>query len=422
MTLGSLSPHNNFYEISAGTLSFTGLLIEPDDTPPVPAGFTGDWNAAWRNAKNKNELQPGLHVARSSTNTDTTAGSFSGVVSNARLTISGTATVNIAGGLYNSTGFTPTTGTHAGIPQPGGTGLIEMNGGALTAASFLNGAAANATFPGTGSATYNQTGGTASVGHVTGTGTVNVSGGTMTVGSLRQSAVNISGNGLVTVTPDSTAAGTSVVNAVSITGSGKLDLKDNKLVTATPAGTFVGGAYNGVAGLVDTARGNAGNALWNGPSGITTTDTRAINNGDLVSIGVAKVSDVRTVADTETTTFAGQTVLGSDTLAMATWGGDANLDGKINIDDYGRIDGNVGQSGTVFGWSRGDFNYDGKINIDDYGIIDGNINRQSGVFATASGAMDGVAAVPEPAGFALAALGAASLLRRQRLSRRRVTS
>jgi hypothetical protein len=53
-----------------------------------------------------------------------------------------------------------------------------------------------------------------------------------------------------------------------------------------------------------------------------------------------------------------------------TWQGDANLDGKINVDDYGQIDFHVGSSGSVFGWFNGDFNYDGKINIDDYGVID----------------------------------------------------
>jgi hypothetical protein len=48
---------------------------------------------------------------------------------------------------------------------------------------------------------------------------------------------------------------------------------------------------------------------------------------------------------------------------MYTYGGDANLDGKITVDDYGRIDFNVGL-GTA-GWYNGDFNYDGKITVDD---------------------------------------------------------
>src|SRR4030095_1458345 len=113
---------------------------------------------------------------------------------------------------------------------------------------------------------------------------------------------------------------------------------------------------------------------------------------------------------------------GSDSIAMVTWGGDANLDGKINIDDYGLIDGNVSKAGTVFGWNKGDFNYDGKINIDDYGIIDGNISRQTGVFATAGNAatLEGIAAVPEPGstGLLIGALGY-SLTRASRRRRRR---
>ena len=81
---------------------------------------------------------------------------------------------------------------------------------------------------------------------------------------------------------------------------------------------------------------------------------------------------------------------------MVTWGGDANLDGKINIDDYGQIDFNVGSSGSVFGWYNGDFNYDGKINIDDYGIIDFNVTAQNLIFPTGAGLEGAAAAVPEP--------------------------
>jgi len=92
---------------------------------------------------------------------------------------------------------------------------------------------------------------------------------------------------------------------------------------------------------------------------------------------------------------------------MFTYGGDATLDGKINIDDYVKIDSGIASGLT--GWANGDFNYDGKVNIDDYTtVIDANIGNQSGVFPTGGGiegASSGVAAVPEPASISLLALG-----------------
>jgi hypothetical protein len=87
------------------------------------------------------------------------------------------------------------------------------------------------------------------------------------------------------------------------------------------------------------------------------------------------------------------------------------------------IDSHVGQSGTAFGWHNGDFNYDGKINIDDYGIIDGNIGAQGAPIPTAllaGGAvtLDGVSAVPEPGSLGLIAVIGAGMLGRRRRHRR----
>src|SRR4029434_6440287 len=78
------------------------------------------------------------------------------------------------------------------------------------------------------------------------------------------------------------------------------------------------------------------------------------------------------------------------------YGGDANLDGKINVDDYGRIDFNI-NLGTS-GWYNGDFNYDGKINVDDYGIIDFNAGVQGAPIVSAADApvSAGLSSVPEP--------------------------
>src|SRR5438067_4951862 len=106
---------------------------------------------------------------------------------------------------------------------------------------------------------------------------------------------------------------------------------------------------------------------------------------------------------------------------MYTYGGDANLDGKIEIADYGQIDFNV-PLGTN-GWFNGDFNYDGKIDISDYGIIDFNIGIQGPQFPTASGggglggSVANVAAVPEPASVALIGAAACGVLLRRRRAR-----
>jgi len=145
-------------------------------------------------------------------------------------------------------------------------------------------------------------------------------------------------------------------------------------------------------------------------------------NGNLHSIGVAKASDALPASATTTVTWAGQVVTGTDTLVMYTYGGDANLDGKINVDDYIKIDSGIASGLT--GWVNGDFNYDGKVNIDDYTtVIDANIGNQGAAFPTAGGieggvggGLSGVSAVPEPASISLLGIAAVGMLKRRRRS------
>src|SRR5205807_6946084 len=123
------------------------------------------------------------------------------------------------------------------------------------------------------------------------------------------------------------------------------------------------------------------------------------------TLGVASASQVKSINPGDTAVWNGQSVTGSDTLVMFTYAGDATLDGKINVDDYGRIDFNVGL-GTA-GWYNGDFNYDGKINVDDYGIIDFNVGIQGpplggGPEIAATPRVARLTTVPEPEPPALA--------------------
>jgi autotransporter-associated beta strand protein len=249
------------------------------------------------------------------------------------------------------------------------------------------------------------------------TGNTTVINGKLVLGqSLTTSPlITLQNSAVVELSP--TGNGTSVLQTVGIVlgASNKIDVQNNKLVTADPVGSWNGSTYTDVAGLIRSGRNGGG---WTG-SGIVTSQSSA-TGGNFTSIGIATAAQVKGISATDTTLWAGQTVSGSDTLVMYTYGGDANLDGKINVDDYGRIDSNIGL-GTR-GWYNGDFNYDGKVNVDDYGIIDSNIGVQGPPFSTGVGSgADNltVTAVPEPAAISSFSLAAAVFLRRRRGSSKR---
>jgi hypothetical protein len=100
------------------------------------------------------------------------------------------------------------------------------------------------------------------------------------------------------------------------------------------------------------------------------------------------------------TEFAGHAVGLSDILLKYTWNGDANLDGRVNADDYFRID--AGFLGKSKGFRNGDFNLDGKVNADDYFKIDSAMLGQKGTMQSVHAALSASAvpnAVPLPGAF-----------------------
>jgi hypothetical protein len=259
--------------------------------------------------------------------------------------------------------------------------------------------------------------GTADVGDVNVSGTTGVgpSPAQLNAQYVRGGTLSIM-SGTAFLKDNGNAAGVSRVANLTIGAGGHLDIRDNHvIVTTTPTGTWNGAAYTDLQGHVATGRNGNTLPLWDGPTGIITSRTDATTS-NYTSIGIAKASDVRPATATATEMWAGQTITGTDTLIMYTYGGDANLDGKINILDYVLID--QGLAASLTGWSNGDFNYDGKINILDYApIIDSNIGTQGAPFFSAGGlggSATGITAVPEPATAALMILPALLHLRRRR--------
>jgi hypothetical protein len=82
--------------------------------------------------------------------------------------------------------------------------------------------------------------------------------------------------------------------------------------------------------------------------------------------------------------------------------GDANLDGRVDINDLTIVLTNYGQTGMT--WTQGDFTDDGKVDINDLTIV---LTRYGQTVASA-GAGSNVSAVPEPSTLLLLGLALAA--------------
>ncbi|MEA2707532.1 MAG: hypothetical protein QOF78_133 [Phycisphaerales bacterium] len=163
---------------------------------------------------------------------------------------------------------------------------------------------------------------------------------------------------------------------LAIAAGARLDLTDNDLVidytgATSPLGASDGSQYSGVSGLI--ARGsNAG--TWDGAGGIGTS-MPAAGVDFLTTLGVGEAAQVLDLSAGQTALWEGTTVDATSVIVKYTWGGDANLDGIVNGDDYSSIDFHIAAAGAG-GYHNGDFNYDGIISGDDYSSIDFMIGAQ----------------------------------------------
>jgi autotransporter-associated beta strand protein len=241
-----------------------------------------------------------------------------------------------------------------------------------------------------GANTY--TGGTTLVGAAAGTlatagtllTTTNFSNGTLSIASGTARVAAKANN--------NDPAGVTIIPALTITG-GTLDLTNNAMIV-----------NNGDLNALRTSLANGYAAgAWNGANSISSSSANAVfadaNNPNKTALGYGLASTLGL------SSFAGQSVVGTDVLVRYTLSGDANLDGKVNAMDFNLLASNFGAASL---WTQGDFDFDGQVTSSDFSAIAANFNA-SLASAPALGAL-----VPEP-GIAMTLLaGAAALVIRRR--------
>lgn len=233
--------------------------------------------------------------------------------------------------------------------------------------------------------------------------------------SQNLSGLNITG-GMTALSRSTSGPSKSLkTRSLSITNGGTLDLTNNRLIIdytgASELGTWSNGAYTKVLGLLQSGR-NGGS--WDGP-GIITSETQAGDSLEYTMLAAGEASQILGISGTQTKLWGDQTVDATSVLVKYTYGGDANLDGMVDIDDYSQLD--LGDLLNLRGYTNGDFNFDGLVDIDDYGMIDFTVMIQQGQLLSGQGAGPvglSIDAVPEPGSVSLLLLGGATMLRRRR--------
>ena len=209
---------------------------------------------------------------------------------------------------------------------------------------------------------------------------------------------NLTGGGTKTLVTDALDISEDVGGVPQAT----LDLADNNLIVDYTGRTS---PYADVAAWVASGLRGGTNLYWDGP-GITSSTAAAAT---LTALGVIDNRDTEPGIG-GLTDLEGEPVPADSVIVRYTWWGDADLDGKVDSNDYDRIDTNWLFQTPNPRWSMGDFNYDGLIDSNDYDKIDTAWLLSGGGILADGAPMP----TPEPATLSLLALGGLAMAARRR--------
>jgi hypothetical protein len=140
------------------------------------------------------------------------------------------------------------------------------------------------------------------------------------------------------------------VGNLTITSTGCLDLQSYGIVR-----------YTGIEEIEAYIKNGYNNGGWDGLGGIISS---AAANDLYYASGIALIYGQDYLDYLGQDQFYNHHVGGSDSLIRYTYLGDANLDGKVNEEDFGLIE--TGMACGLSGWIWGDFDYDGMVTESDF--------------------------------------------------------
>jgi fibronectin-binding autotransporter adhesin len=210
-------------------------------------------------------------------------------------------------------------------------------------------------------------------------------------GLAGSSGITKTGDGLLSLLGDHFYTGLTTVQA------GTLQMSEGSYVNVFTNG---GADIQGGKGVLDYTAGGVSPA----PE-VLAGLTASYNNG---AWDVGQIRNTTASATGLTLGWADDTTLQQVTI-MATYAGDANLSGKVDVADLTLLLNNYNKADKS--WADGDFNYDGNVNVGDLTALLNKYNQSiGGSVAAGAGLSMGSSAVPEPGMLALSATALIGLL------------